>query len=33
MFWIIILAMAIGWLLLPDDHNSWSVLDKKGEDE
>lgn len=33
MFWTIILALAIGWLLLPDDHSSWSVLDEKGDDE
>ena len=33
MFWTIILAMAIGWLLLPDDHSSWSILDEGDKNE
>lgn len=33
MFWAIILAMAVVWLLLPDDNNAWSILDDKGDEK
>lgn len=29
MFWLIIIGMGLIWLTLPEDNNTWSLLDEK----